>query len=106
MFGGRMEYMDYALIFKALGDCTRAQIADMLKGGRKCACRLLEAFNITQPTLSYHMKMLVGCGLVLSEKKGKWNYYALNGEVLQALVLFLENKANDIECCTDETCEC
>jgi len=100
-----MEYAEYANIFKALGDCTRAQITDMLKCGKQCACKLLEAFNITQPTLSYHMKMLVDCGLVLSEKKGKWNYYTLNKEVLQSLVSFLE-KINEAMGCENEVCEC
>jgi ArsR family transcriptional regulator len=85
----KMNYVDYALICKVLGDSTRIQIVDMLKSGKKCACRLLEAFEIAQPTLSYHMKMLVDCGLVFSEKFGKWTYYALNTEILQALVAFL-----------------
>lgn len=84
-----MEYADYALIFRALGDSTRTQIVDMLRGGEKCACRLLEAFKITQPTLSYHMKMLVSCGLIQSRKNGKWNYYSLNEEKLSFLVKFL-----------------
>ena len=102
MFGKYMDYTDYAYVFKSLGDCTRAQIIDMLKGGKKCACQLLKAFNITQPTLSYHMKMLVDCGLVISEKKRRWNYYSLNKEVLQSLISFL-NKDKGIK---DELCEC
>lgn len=88
-----MNYVDYALICKVLGDSTRIQIVDMLKNGKKCACRLLEAFEITQPTLSYHMKMLVDCGLVFSEKYGKWHYYTLNQEVLHELIAFLTKEA-------------
>lgn len=89
MFGENMEYADYALVFKVLGDPIRAQIVDMLKSGEKCACRLLEEFNITQPTLSYHMKMLTNCGLVLSKKNGRWNYYTLDNDVLCSLIYFL-----------------
>jgi ArsR family transcriptional regulator len=53
-----MTYEDYAEICKALGDPTRAHIFDMLKSGEMCACKILDAFRITQPSLSYHMKML------------------------------------------------
>ncbi len=77
--------MDYIACFKALGDETRLEIIELLKGGTKCACKLLERFAITQPTLSYHMKALVDCGLVCCEKKGIWNHYTLNREALLAL---------------------
>ena len=87
-----MKYENYANIFKALGDSSRVQIIDMLKMKEQCACKLLETLNITQPTLSYHMKMLVDCGLVLSEKRGKWHYYTLNKEILQSLILFIEKE--------------
>lgn len=93
-----MNYIDNALICKALGDPTRLQIFDILKSGRKCACKLLEAFDITQPTLSYHMKMLVDCGIVISEKEGKWNYYTLNDEILKSLTSFLQKECKKIFC--------
>ena len=57
-----MNAMDVALICKALGDAKRLEIVQMLSDGEKCGCKLLERFEITQPTLSYHMKILVGCG--------------------------------------------
>lgn len=84
-----MGYKDYSLIFKALSDSTRVEIVDMLKTGSKCACKMLEKFNITQPTLSYHMKMLVDTGLVSVEKSGTWNYYTLNKEILKKAIAFL-----------------
>ena len=59
-----MNTIDVALICKALGDSTRLQIIQMLSDGEKCGCKLLEAFEITQPTLSHHMKILNECGLV------------------------------------------
>ncbi len=80
--------MDFSMIFKALGDKTRLAIVDMLSGGEKCACRLLERFEITQPTLSHHMKILCDCGLVVGRREGKWTYYSLSGEVLTALAQY------------------
>lgn len=59
-----MNTMDIAVICKALGDSNRLHIVQMLSDGEKCGCRLLEAFEITQPTLSQHMKILYECGLV------------------------------------------
>ena len=73
-----------ALVFKALSDENRIRILKLLRAGEKCACKLLEAFEITQPTLSHHMKILCECGLVNSRKEGKWHYYSLNMEVWSA----------------------
>ncbi len=90
-----MIYEEYSAICKALGDPTRACIFDMLKKGQMCACKILEAFNIKQPTLSYHMKMLTDCNLVLTKKEGKWNHYSLNWEIIDELSLFLERKSEN-----------
>lgn len=84
-----MNSMDVALICKALGDSNRLQIVQMLSGGEKCACKLLEQFAITQPTLSHHMKILCECGLVDARKAGKWMHYSLNCETLAAFQQFL-----------------
>ena len=77
-----MNAMDVALICKALGDANRLEIVQMLSDGEKCGCKLLERFEITQPTLSHHMKILVGCGLVNDRKEVKLNHYSLNCETL------------------------
>ena len=66
-----MNNVDVAVICKALGDSNRLQIVQMLSDGEKCGCKLLEAFEITQPTLSHHMKILCECGLVSDHKEGK-----------------------------------
>lgn len=89
-----MTYEEYAEICKALGDPTRAHIFDMLKGGEMCACKILDAFSITQPTLSYHMKMLSDSNLVKVEKDGKWNHYSLNWLVVDELTAFLNRKSS------------
>ena len=75
-----MNESEIAVICKALGDENRVQIIKMLSGGELCACKILDAFNITQPTLSHHMKILTDCNLVNSRKEGKWTYYSINGE--------------------------
>lgn len=86
---GKMAEKNYALCFKALGDETRLKIIKMLAKGSMCGCKILEYFDITQPTLSYHMKMLVDTRLVIATKSGKWYHYQLNKELFDELALFL-----------------
>ena len=57
---------------------------------KKCGCKILDKFNITQPTLSHHMKILVNCGIVNDRKEGKWHYYSLNKKVIRAASSFVE----------------
>ena len=76
-----MNEIDMIAICKALGDSNRLQIVQMLSDGEKCGCKLLEAFDITQPTLSHHMKILCDCGVVNSRKDGKWQHYSINVKV-------------------------
>ena len=75
-----MNTMEVVVRCKALGDNNRLQIVQMLSDGEKCGCKLLEAFDITQPTLSHHMKILCDCGLVNDRKEGKWHHYSINVE--------------------------
>lgn len=83
--------MDHVLISKALGDSTRLEIIQMLADGEKCGCRLLERFDISQPTLSHHMKILVESGLVNDRKEGKWHHYSLNHQTLADYAEFFQN---------------
>ncbi len=84
-----ITFPDGALIFKALSDETRLKIVDMLSCDELCACNILEAFQITQPTLSYHMKILADCGLVKPRKEGAWTRYSLDLELFAAVKAFL-----------------
>lgn len=77
-------------VLKALGDDTRAKIFKMLKSGELCACKILEGLNITQPTLSHHMKILCGCGLVIARKDWKWTHYSIDKNKLESLKSWLE----------------
>ena len=71
---------EMVVIFKALSDENRIRILEMLRSGEKCACKLLEELNITQPTLSHHMKILCDCGLVNGRKEGKWMHYSIQSQ--------------------------
>lgn len=85
-----MNTIEMAVICKALGDSNRLQIVQMLSDGEKCGCKLLEAFEITQPTLSHHMKILCECGLVNDRKEGKWHHYSLNNMVWKEFSVFIK----------------
>lgn len=76
----KMEYSDkqVTVIFKALCDENRVRIFRLLQGGEKCACHLLEEMNLSQPTLSHHMKILCDSGLVVGRKEGKWMHYSIS----------------------------
>ena len=100
-------YKEYAQFFKALSDPNRLMIMDMLSCGELCACVILEKFNITQPTLSHHMKTLCGCGLVNGRKEGKWTYYSLNNKTIADFRAFLEAITTEkSDCiCNNTTCK-
>ncbi|WP_326907399.1 ArsR/SmtB family transcription factor [Sedimentibacter sp. MB31-C6] len=87
------KYENYALYMKALSDETRVKIFEMLTQGELCACIILEEFKITQPTLSYHMKILCKSGLVDSRKDGIWTKYTINKNNLVILKDFINNIA-------------
>ena len=74
----RNNYTETAPIFKAFCDENRIRILEMLQTGEKCACKLLEELNVTQPTLSHHMKILCDSGVVESRKEGKWTHYKIS----------------------------
>ncbi len=75
-----MEERKTALIFRAFCDENRIRILKLLRNGEKCACKLLEELNITQPTLSHHMKILCDSGVVAGRKEGKWMHYSISPE--------------------------
>lgn len=85
------DYKKSAFIFKAMSDPTRLEILIMLSKGTLCACDILEAFQITQPTLSYHMKILTQANLIESEKKGTWMHYQLKQTSIVEVKEFLEH---------------
>ena len=72
-----MDEQHLAHTFKALADENRIRILALLRGGEKCACKLLEELNISQPTLSHHMKILCDAGIVTARKEGRWMHYTI-----------------------------
>ena len=93
-----MNETDIAQICKALGDPNRLKIIEVLSGGEMCACKLLERFQITQPTLSHHMKILCKCGLVEVRREGKWCHYSLQCESFSSFQQFI----GGLTCCKTE----
>ena len=80
-----------AAIAKALGDPVRVQLVDVLgkHAGKVCVCELVPLFEISQPTLSHHLKVLREAGLVDSERRGLWAYYYVLPDALKELSTWL-----------------
>lgn len=101
------EHQDHARVFKALCDEKRLEILAMLRGGEKCACVLLAQMDISQSTLSYHMKILCESGIVESWPVGKWTHYRISLEGSQYAARLLNiltaeaspDSAMDTVCC-------
>src|ERR1700761_1359057 len=77
-----------ARVFRALGDRHRVRLLSLIAaadGGEACICDLTAPVGLSQPTVSFHMKQLVEAGLVTREQRGKWVYYAVVSEALEAL---------------------
>ncbi len=102
-------YIDTAKILKAIAEPKRLRIIDMLSCGELCACKILEAFHITQPTLSHDMKLLVDAGLVNDRREGKNIYYSLNQENIENLQQILQTifkQTPDCICYEKSKCKC
>ena len=80
-----------ATVAKALGDPVRMQLVDVLKrhAGEVCVCELVPLFDLSQPTVSHHLKVLRDAGLVGSERRGLWAYYYVNPDALEELSAWL-----------------
>ena len=76
-----------AALFKALADPTRVRIVNLLAGSAEpvCLCDINSGFDLSQPTLSHHLKKLVNVGLLSREQRGTWAFYSINEEVLRRL---------------------
>jgi len=85
-----MDYSESVSIFKALSDENRLQILSLLKSREQCACKLLETLDITQPTLSHHMKILCDSGLVVGRRDGKWTHYSIHPTGIVQVIVELQ----------------
>lgn len=86
-------------VFKALADKNRLLILDMLSCGELCACDIMEGLDLTQPTISHHMKILQQSRLVNGSKKGKWMIYSLDKDVVEDLHQFIQVLTSPKEAC-------
>jgi ArsR family transcriptional regulator len=80
-----------AQLAKALGDPVRLQLVDVLRrhAGKVCVCELVPLFDLSQPTVSHHLKVLREAGIVGSERKGLWAYYYVIPDALEELAGWL-----------------
>lgn len=94
-----------ARVFKAFCDEKRLAILELLRGGEKCACVLIEQMGIGQSSLSYHMKILCDSGVVDARQDGKWTHYKISSRgsisALELLKSITETNTdgNDSHCC-------
>ena len=85
-----------APLLKALADPVRLRLVSLIAasaGGEACVCDLNEAFDLTQATISHHLKVLHSAGLVDREKRGVWVYYAVRPESLRAVATLFDTAA-------------
>jgi len=80
-----------AQLAKALGDPVRLQLVDVLRkhAGKVCVCELVPLFDLSQPTVSHHLKVLRQAGIVGSERQGLWAYYYVIPDALRELAGWL-----------------
>ena len=76
-------------LLKALSDPLRLQVIEALAGGESCVCDLATQLGRGQSQLSFHLKVLKQAGLLADRQEGRWIYYRLQGEALEALALWL-----------------
>nr|WP_235453836.1 metalloregulator ArsR/SmtB family transcription factor [Streptomyces olivochromogenes] len=83
---------ELAKVFKALGDPVRLRLLSMIASqddGEVCVCELTPAFDLSQPTISHHLKLLRQAGLIDCERRGTWVYYWALPDALARLASFL-----------------
>ncbi|MDT0120113.1 transcriptional regulator [Kocuria marina subsp. indica] len=93
---GRERAERIAPLLKALADPVRLQLLSMVlshPGGEACVCDLLPAFELSQPTISHHLKVLHEAGLLERDKRGVWVYYRTRPEAMEALVTLFAPEA-------------
>jgi ArsR family transcriptional regulator len=89
----REQAQRMARIAKALGDPIRLQLVDVLRkhAGKVCVCELVPLFDLSQPTVSHHLKVLREAGIVASERQGLWAYYYVIPNSLKELSKWLSD---------------
>jgi DNA-binding transcriptional ArsR family regulator len=102
---GQPQAVALAAMFKALGDPVRLRLLSLIAshpGGQACVCEISSSFDVSQPTISHHLKMLRSAGLLDCERRGTWVYYWVIPAVLQQLSSVLNVNDRVIE--TSQQC--
>ncbi|WP_067177585.1 ArsR/SmtB family transcription factor [Microtetraspora niveoalba] len=89
---GQADAEELAPLFKAIADPVRLRLLSLIachEGGEACVCDLTDAFDLTGPTISHHLKVLRKAGLIDCERRGTWVYYWINPAVLERLSAIL-----------------
>ncbi|MBK1788995.1 ArsR/SmtB family transcription factor [Prauserella cavernicola] len=97
---GESEADELARAFKALGDPVRLRLLSMIasrEGGEICVCELTPAFELSQPTISHHLKLLRQAGLIASERRGTWVYYRALPAATDRLAALLASSPRTVE---------
>ena len=88
-----------AQVFRALGDPVRLRLVSLIgahQGGEMCVCDLTSAFDLTQPTISHHLRILREAGLIGSQRRGTWVYYRLLPDALERMAALLRPAAEGV----------
>ena len=90
----QVQAVELATAFKALGDPVRLRLLSLIAsraGGEMCVCELTPAFDLSQPTISHHLKLLRLAGLIDCERRGTWVYYWALPKTLNRLSALLQS---------------
>lgn len=103
---GQPQAVELASMFKALGDPVRLRLLSLIAshpGGQACVCEISGTFDVSQPTISHHLKLLRSAGLLDCERRGTWVYYWVIPTALQQLssILNVDDRLMEAppECC-------
>ena len=100
-----IELESVASVLKLLGDKSRLTMMGLLKDGECCVCEFVEVLQMSQPSISQHLRKLRDAGLVKERKKGQWVFYSLNHtheafQMIEHILTFIpeqKEKLNDLE---------
>lgn len=98
----RAQAEQLALVLKALADPTRLQLLATITNSAQseaCVCDLADSVDLSQPTISHHLKVLTEVGLITREKRGTWAWYSVNQSQLVELSDFFRSTAHTKSCC-------
>jgi len=94
--------MDYDKLFKVFSDKNRIEIIRFLSKGVCCSCQFIDQFDVSQPTMTYHLKQIRESGLADTTKEGTWIKYKINNNVIDEMIEFL----NELKLNNNEGCKC